>query len=138
MTDSTTAVAAAPLVALVAPYILAVAGVVVPALVGLALGELKKLTGLQARQDAADRIDAMIEDKVGSLVAGAADNLATTSIRIGSPLVGDIASSVIAAAPQLLAQAGINPAAVAGMVHGEIGKWQAGMTSVSPPPAKAP
>lgn len=132
MTDSATAVAAAPLVALAAPYIVAVAGVVAPTFVGFALAELRKLTGLQIQKSAADRLDAMIEDEVGALVAAASDNLATTSIPVGSPLVASIAAGIAAKAPDMLAKAGVDPASVAGMVHGEIGKWQAGMTSVAP------
>ncbi|HYA07757.1 MAG TPA: hypothetical protein VEF90_17860 [Xanthobacteraceae bacterium] len=131
MTDTSTAIAAAPLVALAAPYIVAVAGVVVPALVAAGLAELRKLTGLRVQEAATDKIDALIEDKVGQLVAAASDNLATKAIPIGSPLVASIAMEIAAAAPGALAKAGIDPASVADMVHGEIGKWQAGMTTVS-------
>ena len=84
MTDTSTAVAAAPLVAAVAPYIVALAGVAVPALVGWGLAEVRKLTGIQVQKAASDTLDAMIEDEVGALVAAASDNLATTSIHVGS------------------------------------------------------
>ncbi len=135
MTDTSSAVAAAPLVAAVAPYIVALAGIAVPALVGWGLAEVRKLTGIQVQKAASDTLDAMIEDEVGALVAAASDNLATTSIHIGSPLVAAIANKIVTAAPDVLAQAGVSPTAVAGMALGEIGKWQACMTAVSPPAA---
>ncbi len=138
MTDSSTASAAAPLVAAVAPYIVAAASVAVPALVGWGLAELRKLTGIQVEKSAADKLDKLIEDEVGALVAGASDNLATATLRVGSPLVAAVANKVVAGAPEILAKAGVDPADVAGMVAGEIGKWQASMTRVSPPPAPPP
>jgi hypothetical protein len=137
MSDANTAVAAAPLVAAVAPYVIAIAGVVAPALVGWGVDQLRKLTGVQLQKAASDRLDSMIEDEVGALVAAASDNLACVSVHVGSPLVAAIANKIVAVAPGVLAEAGVSPAAVAGMVHGEIGKWQAGMTSVSPPSAAA-
>ena len=91
---------------------------------------------LQIQQAAADKLDAIIEDKVGGAVATAADNLATKSIPLGSSLVASIAQEVIAEAPGVLATAGVTPASVAGMVHGEIGLWKKGMTSVTPPARK--
>ena len=138
MTDTPTAIAAAPLVAAIAPYIVALAGVAVPALVAAGLAELRKMTGIQVEKSAAEKLDAMIEDEVGALVAAASDNLATASIHVGSPIVAAVADKVVAGAPEILAKAGVDPADVAGMVAGEIGKWQAGMTRVSPPPAPPP
>jgi hypothetical protein len=135
MTDPATAVSAAPLVALVAPFIVGLASIVVPALVGMGLAELRNLTGLRVQQAAGDKLDAMIADEVGALIAAAADNLATASIKVGSPIIAEVAGKLIASAPDLLAKAGITPDAVAGMVHGEIGKWQASMTRVAPAPA---
>lgn len=137
MTDTSTAVAAAPLVAAVGPYIVALAGVAVPALVGWGLAEVRKLTGIQVQKAASDTLDAMIEDEVGALVAAASDNLASVSIKAGSPIVAAIAGKIVAAAPSVLADAGLAPAAVAGMVHGEIGKWKASMTAAAPTPASA-
>ena len=129
MTDT---IPAGALVADAAPYIVAVAGVVVPTLVGLALNELRRLTGLKIQQGAADKLDSLIEDKIGGLVAADARNLATATITIDHPMVAGIANAIIAEAPDALAAAGVTPAAVAGMAHGEIGRWQAGMTRVAP------
>ncbi|HEY1944131.1 MAG TPA: hypothetical protein VGH40_18615 [Roseiarcus sp.] len=126
------AIAASAIVADAAPYIVALSSVVVPGLVAMGLDQLRRLTGLRLQQAAADRLDAMIEDEVGALVAAASDNLATTSIPLGSPIVAAIAARILAAAPDLLAKAGVDPASVARMALGEIGKWQASMTSVSP------
>ena len=126
------AIAASAIVADVAPYIAVVAGAVVPGLVAMGLAELRKLTGLKVQQAAVQRLDAMIEDEVGALVAAASDNLATTSIPLGSPIVAAIANRIIAAAPHVLSKAEVDPASVAQMAVGEIGKWQANMTSVAP------
>ena len=132
------AIAASAIVADAAPYVVALTGVVTPGLVAMGLAELRRLTGLRLQQAAAGRLDAMIEDEIGVLVAAASDNLATTSIPLGSPIVAAIASRIVAAAPDLLAKAGVDPASVARMALGEIGKWQASMTSAppaSPPPS---
>lgn len=99
------AIAASAIVADAAPYIVALSSVVVPGLVAMGLDQLRRLTGLRLQQAAADRLDAMIEDEVGALVAAASDNLATTSIPLGSPIVAAIATRIIAAAPDLLARA---------------------------------
>ena len=134
MTDASTAVSAVPLIDLIEPYIVALAGVIIPALAGLALAEFRKLTGIQIQQSAADAVSALITDKVGGAVATEAGNLATASIPLGSKLVASIATQVLSeVTPANLAKAGIDPASVAGMVHGEIGLWQARMTSVTPP-----
>ena len=137
MTDPSSAVPVASLIADVAPYILALAGVIIPSLAGVAVAELKKITGIQVRQDAVDKLDGMIESAIGAEVAKASDNLATTTIQVGSPVVAAIAAKIIAAAPELLAKAGVDPSSVADKVHGEIGAWQRDMTRVSPGPAAA-
>jgi hypothetical protein len=133
MTDSSTAISAAPLIAVVQPYVIAIAGVIIPAVLGWALNELRKLTGIQVQQAAVDKLNALIEDKVGAAVAAASDNLATRSIPVGSPLIADIAKQVLIAEPELAKQLSLQPGDVASMVAGEIGSWQASMTRVSPP-----
>ncbi len=128
---------ASSIVGLVLPFVLAILTVVIRAAVQELIVELRKWNVLNVQQDAVDQLDAFIENKVGGEVATAAGNLATASIPLGSDLVAEIAKSVIAEAPDLLDKAGVTPDAVAGMVHGEIGKWQASMTRVAPPAAPA-
>jgi len=138
MTDTATAILVGPLAAFAIATVGAAAVAAVRPLLAAGLVELQKLTGIRIQQAAEDKLDAFIEDKVGAEVATAADNLATASIPAGSPIIATIANAIIAEAPDLLAKAGITPDAVAGMVHGEIGKWQASMTSVAPAAATAP
>lgn len=132
------AISLAPLAQLATPFVLAVAGVIVKFASDAIVAEVKKYTGYVFQQGAVDKVDAAIEDKIGAAVAAADGNLATVSIPAGSKIVVDIANEIIDEIPDLLKQAGITPASVAGMVHGEIGKWQKEMTRVSPPiqPAK--
>ena len=135
MTDPSSAVPVASLIADVAPYILALAGVIIPSLAGVAVAELKKITGIQVRQDAVDKLDGMIESAIGAEVAKASDNLATAQINVGSPIVSSLASKVVAALPAELNTLGITPTAVASKLTAEFGRLQASMTAVPVAPA---
>ena len=137
MTDATF-VAAASLVADIAPYALAIVGALTPIAVGWLAAEVRKLTGLQMQQSAIDKLDSMIEAEAGALVAAASDNFATASIPVGSPIVADIAKRVLANAPAVLAADGLTTDVVATKVAGAIGRLQARMTTVTPATASTP
>jgi hypothetical protein len=139
MTDPTTAVSAAPLVAFVQPYISAV----VTALIGAAVtygGYLfHKLTGatLDVAADAAIRKWAASE--AGALVAEAADNLSSRSIPVGSAMVAAAVTRLEAVLPDEVKQLGFTPDHLATIIAGEIGKLQAQATAqpVTQAPVKA-
>jgi hypothetical protein len=132
MSDPSATVAAAPIVAVVAPYLVQLAIVLIPIAVAWLANEFRRGAGVQVRQAALDKIDAWAESEAGALVAAAADNLATDKIPVGSPIVADIATRMMLALPDELKAAGLTPDVVATMVAGKIGKLQASMTSVAP------
>ena len=130
MTDTATAVAAAPFVAALQPYLTAAATAIVGAAVTLAAGAIRKWTGLKVSQANVDAIRAAAQDEAGKAVAAAADNLATVKIDVGSPVVTAAADAIAARLPDLLKSSGVSPAALDHMIAGEIGRLQARMTAV--------
>lgn len=134
MSDPST-ISAAPIVTVVAPYLVQLAMVLIPIAVAWLANEFRRRTGVQVQQAALDKIDATAEAEAGALIAAAANNLATDQIKVGSPIVASIALRMAAALPKELAAAGLTSDAVATMVAGKIGKLQASMTTVAPPPA---
>jgi hypothetical protein len=140
MSDPSMAVSAAPIVAVVAPYVVQIAIILIPFVFAWLAHEARRYAGVQIQQAALDKIDAWAEAEAGALVAAAADNLATREINVGSPIVAVIASRMAKALPEDLAAAGLSAADVATIIAGKIGKLQASMTSVAPAaaaPAKA-
>ncbi|HTR12266.1 MAG TPA: hypothetical protein VMI72_03175 [Roseiarcus sp.] len=137
MTDAT-AIAAAPLVATLEPYIAAAVTALVGGAVTIAAHAFARWTGMQLEQAAVDKIAAAAETAAGKLVAEAGDNLATRPIRVGSPLVQSAVEDILARMPDVLKAAGVTPKAVEDMVHGAIGRLQASMTRTAPTPAIGP
>ena len=137
MTDAT-AIAAAPLVATLEPYIAAAVTALVGGAVTVAARAFARWTGLQLEQAAVDRLAAAAEIAAGKIIAEASDNLAARSIHVASPLVRGAVEDILAGMPDVLKAAGLTPKAVEDMVHGAIGRLQAGMTRVSPQPPPAP
>ncbi len=137
MTDSTTAIAAAPLVADVVQIVQGFALAFITGFVGLAAKFASDYLHLQF--SAADRAAfvAFVDDLAAKEIAKAADNLATAQIDVHSPIVKAIADQVEAELPDLMTKLGITPQRVADMTTAAFGRLQARMTSVSPPTAKA-
>lgn len=127
MTDS---ISAPALVAAVAPYALAL----LPVAIGWAAAEIRKRAKIDISQAAIDKIDTLAKAEGGALIAASETNLAGVAIRVGSPAIAEAATRIIAAAPDLLAEAGLTPDHVATMVAGHVGAMQA---SAPAAPAKA-
>jgi hypothetical protein len=142
MTDSTTAVEAAPFVALAEPYFAAIASTAVPVLIGIAVNAFARWTGVKIDAAYQAKIEAAAATEAGKAVAAAADNLSSRQIDVGSKVVADAADKIMDA-PHLqeaIAATGATPERIAAIVAGEIGKLQATMTSTSPAakPSAAP
>ncbi|HZZ63819.1 MAG TPA: hypothetical protein VFE63_22090 [Roseiarcus sp.] len=133
MTDTATAVAAAPFVAALQPYLTAAATAFVGGAVTLAAGAIRKWTGLRVSQANVDAIRAAAQDEAGKAVAAAADNLATAKIDVGSPIVSAAADAIAARLPDVLKSSGVSPGDLDHIIAGEIGRLQASMTAVYPP-----
>ncbi len=130
MTD--TAIAAAPFIALAQPYAVAIAGVLVPALIGWGVNEFSKWTGVKIDAALEAKVQAAAGTEAGQLIAAASDNLATAKIHVGSPVVASAASNIAEKMPNILKALGLDEGHVKAMVAGEVGKLQAQMTSVNP------
>ena len=126
-------VSAASIVAILAPYAVSLMGAVIAAAVAFAARTFTRWTHIQIEHAALDKVTAAAQSEAGALVAAAADNLATTQIPVGSPIVADIVVKLAGAMPADLAAAGLTPDRVAVLVAGEIGKLQARMTSATAP-----
>lgn len=135
MTDSATAVAAAPLVADLAPYALAL----LPVVIGWGVAVFHRYAGVQISQGDVDKLDTLAKAEAGALIAASETNLAGAAIPVGSPLIAAAAARIVAAAPGLLDSAGLSPESVATMIAGHLGAMQAtqGAPAASAAPAKA-
>lgn len=130
MSDPSASVAASSLVADAAPYVIA--------LIPVAIGWLAHAIGRYAKihLDRAEiaKLDMLAKAEAGALIAASETNLAGVAIPVSSPMIASAADRVLSAAPKILADVGLSPAAVATMVAGHVGAMQAG----APAPAAAP
>ena len=137
MSDAATAVAAAPFVALLQPYLTAAATAIVGGAITLGAAALRKWTGVQIDAASIAAIHAECATEAGKAIAAATDNLATAKIDVNSTLVAAATDAIAQRAPELLKAAGLTPDDLDHIITGEIGKLQARMTSVAPSPAPA-
>jgi len=135
MTDITNAIAAAPIVTALQPYITAVVGSAITALIGVAVAAFTKWTGVEVSAAYTEAIERAAATEAGKLIAGAADNLSNTSIPVGSPLVAEAVERILTAdhLQKPIAATGMTPDRLASIVAGEIGKLQAQTPTVSGP-----
>jgi len=142
MTDTATAIAAAPFIALIEPYAVAIASAVMPILIGVAVNAFSKWTGVKIDAAHEAKIEAACATEAGKMIAAASDNLATKQIDVGSTPVLAAATKIMSAEhlQAAIAATGATPERIAAIVAGEIGKLQATMTSTSPAakPSAAP
>ena len=136
MTD--TAVAAAPFVAALQPYLTALATALVGGAVTLFARAFSKSTGVQVDAANLAAIQAAAETEAGKAVAAAADNLATQRITVDSPTVKEAADAIAVRLPDLLKASGVTPDQIDHLIAGEIGRLQATMTKVDPTAKPAP
>ena len=138
MTDPATAVAAAPIVAWLQPYILALVAAAIPALGTVVFAGLKGV-GIAVASAYQTQIEAACSNEAGKLVAAALDNLAGKSITVSSPGVAAAANAIVKASSPVLSKAvaatGLTPELAASIIVGQIGRLQAQMSPV-PPAAK--
>jgi len=118
MTDT---ISASAIVADVAPYAIAL----IPVFIGWGVNEFRKASNIQVSQAAIDKLDTLAQAEAGAMVAASETNLAGVAVHVGSQPVADAASRIVAAAPGILADAGLSPAIVATMVAGHVGAMQA-------------
>jgi hypothetical protein len=142
MTNSTSMIAAAPIVDALRPIISAL----VTTMVGLALtfgvALLSRWTGVTLQSTYVDSLRRAAQTEAGVLVAEAADNLSSRSISVASPSIAAAAARIAAAMPEAVNAVGMTPEGLSRLVAGEIGKLQAQATTIavrpsSPPPASA-
>lgn len=137
MSDPATAVSAAPVVAVLQPYIDAVVVSLVGVAVSYAVALLHKLTGVQISQANAAALDAEVERQAGYAIAKAEGNLAGLAIDAHSPQVKAAADYLVANLPRIIGALGKSPDDVAHMIASAIGDRQVKMPA-APPAAAAP
>jgi hypothetical protein len=137
MTDSSTAIAAAPFVVALQPILTAAATTIVGAAVTFAVALFAKYTGVTLQASYVETLRGAAETEAGAAVAEAADNLAGRSIPVDSPIVVAAAARIGAGLPDFMKAAGVTPDDVARLVAGEIGKLQAQTPALVAAPAQA-
>jgi|SRR5947209_6348712 len=134
MTVTSDAVGLGPIVQALTPYAVAIVGAVLTWAVSLAIAAFQRWTGVKIDETYRQQFEAAAATEAGKLIAGAADNLATASFPVGSPIVAAAAKRLFDA-PHLqaaIAALSMTPARAAAIVTGELGKLQAQMTKVTP------
>lgn len=131
MTEPATAVAAAPLVALLEPLVQAAATSAIGVLGSWAVYLVGRYLHIQITQAAVDTVISKAQTYAGTLIASDAANLAGKSITVSDPRIAAAANSIAAKLPEVLAGSGWTEDRIAKLVVGEIGKLQAQATLVS-------
>jgi hypothetical protein len=133
MTDSASAIAAAPIVEALRPMISAVVTAIVGVAVTFAVALLKRWTGVTLRSAYVDSLRQAAQTEAGVLVAEAADNLSTRSISVTSPAIAAAAARIAATMPEAVKAVRKTPQDLSRLVAGEVGKLQAHTTTTSVP-----
>jgi hypothetical protein len=133
---SDTAVAAAPFVAVLQPYLTAIATALVGGAITFGAAAVRKWTGYQIDAANLAAIKAAASTEAGKAVAAADSSFATAKIDVGSNVVQDAAEAIARRMPALIQAAGVSPDEIEHLVAGEIGKLQAAMVTVPPEPSK--
>jgi hypothetical protein len=137
MTDSASAVAAGPIIEALRPTISAVATAMVGLAVTFGVTLLKRWTGVTLQAAYVDSLRQAAQTEAGILVAEAADNLASRSITITSPAIAAAAARIAAALPDAVKAVGKTREDLGRLVAGEVGKLQAGATTISVPTSRS-
>lgn len=133
MSDPSASIAVSSLVADVAPYVISIAGVIIPLIVTMAYNKLHQLTGIEVSKAQLAKLDTFAKAEAGALIAASKTNLAGVAIPVGSPMIAWAADRVIDALPKILADVGLAPRDVATMIAGHIGTMQASSPAPVPP-----
>jgi hypothetical protein len=133
MTDSTSAIAAGPIVEALRPLISAVVAATVGVAVTFGVALLKRWTGVTLQATYVDSLRQAAQTEAGVLIAEAADNLSSRSITVTSPAIAAAAARIATAMPDAVRAGGKTPEDLSRLVAGEIGKLQAHATTISVP-----
>ena len=138
MTNSISAVAAAPVVDALRPIISTVVTTIAGLAVTFGVALLSRWTGVTLQSTYVDSLRQAAQTEAGVLVAEAADNLSSRSIPVGSPAIAAAAARIAAAMPGAMKAAGMTQDGLSRLVAGEIGKLQAQATTISVHPSISP
>ena len=129
MTETATAVAAAPLVALLQPLVEAAATSAIALLGSWAAYLAGRYLHIQIAQAAVDTVISKAQTYAGAMIASDAANLAGKTITVSDPRIASAANSIAAKLPTILSDSGWSEGRIAKLVVGEIGKLQAQATT---------
>lgn len=138
-----TTIDAAPLIAIIQPYLTAIATALVTAVFSVILAQVNSLLKRMGLSQEL-QIDAQHRDALRVACASAAARIfakldggaATMKFDVGSPFVAAEAQAIITKVPDAISYFGLSPDGVAQKVVSEFGKLQAIATSAQPAPAK--
>jgi hypothetical protein len=133
MTDTASAIAAAPIIETLRPIISAVVTAIVGAAVTLGVALLKRWTGVTLQSAYVDSLRQAAQTEAGVLIAEATDNLSCRSITVTSPAIAAAAARIAGAMPEAVRAVGKTPEDLGRLVAGEIGKLQAYATAIPVP-----
>jgi hypothetical protein len=133
MTDSPSAISAAPIIEALRPTISALVTAIVGVAVTFGVALLKRWTGVTLQSAYVDSLRQAAQTEAGILVAEAADNLSSRSIAVTSPAIAAASARIAAAMPEAVRAAGKTKEDLGRLVAGEIGKLQAHATAISVP-----
>jgi hypothetical protein len=129
----------APLITALQPYILCVLGAICTGLIGWATSwwnayasKHSQLASLQINAQMKSSIESAMKTQAASMVAAAADNLASRTFHVGSPEVAAATNAVVQRIPDLVAKSGATPETLQTILTAEIGKLQVAQAPQSP------
>ena len=135
MTDTTTAIAVAPLIDALQPYIVAALGAAITGFIGLAATAFTRWTGIKIDAAYLASVKAAAVNEAQKAVASADASIATAQINVKSPIVKYAVETILGANDRnlqdALAATGASPGLVASLVAGAIGELQAKMVTVT-------
>jgi hypothetical protein len=122
MTDTASAIAAAPIIETLRPIISAVVTAIVGVAVTSGVALLKRWTGMTLQAAYVDSLRQAAQTEAGVLIAEATDNLSSRSITVTSPAVAAAAARIAGAMPEAVRAVAKTPEDLGRLVAGEIGK----------------
>ena len=123
-------IAVSSVIADLAPYALAM----IPVVIGWGVQIYSKATHSQISANAVTKLDILAKAEAGAAIAASETNLAGVSVTVGSGIVADAVTSLVAKAPSILNQAGLSPDQVATIIQGHIGFAQGSAPVPAAPP----
>ena len=124
MSDPSSVIQAAPIVADFSPFVNAAATALATGFVGLVFALIAKYLGVQLGPDIQAKISSTADSLVAAAAAKVEGNLGTLAFNVGSPMVASLVSELAAAEPAIVAKLGLTPDKLSAVILSAIGRYQ--------------